>query len=327
MTSSFDAATRRAAEDEVRSLGAMPGTVEAHVVIVDPRDGTVLAMHGGERRDGRFVEVPDLPLRALHVPGSVMKPFTIAAALEAGAITAEQRFSGENGVWSRPDGTLRDSSKHEDMSLGDVMAFSSNIGAGKIAAALGNEKLAAAYARFGFGAGGGPDFPHAARGRFAFGSASPFEAMLLAGGESGETTPFEVATAFATLVNGGVRHRPTRTHPARAGGERVLSEATARAVLPLLESVVAREDGTGTKARVSGVRVLGKTGTAVLGKEGPGATTLATFVGAFPAEAARAVVLVAVATTEAGYTGGTIAAPSFRRIVERLGEPGAGAAR
>lgn len=296
-------------EAEARALAQAKGVSEVDLVAIDPRSGAVLAMTGGEVSGGSFALEPDLPAKRAHEPGSVMKPFTIAAALDAGAIQASAMFPGESGSWSIGGKTLRDSAPHTTMSIGDVLAFSSNIATAKIGAALGRDKLEAAFARFGFD--------------MKMRDADDYEFALLAGGEAGSVTPLAIAEGFAALVNGGERFAPS-TSGAKAEGTRAIRAETSRAMIPLLEGVVARDDGTGKEARVPGLRVAGKTGTAKRTELGADGTphevrgSFATFVGAVPAEAPRLVVLVSAATSEERYSGGTIAAPAFREIVTRL---------
>jgi cell division protein FtsI (penicillin-binding protein 3) len=130
------------------------------------------------------------------------------------------------------------------------------------------------------------------------------------------STPLEVAAAFAALANGGVYHAPTFV-PAHDDGERVVRAETAATVLELLEGATS-DRGTGKAARVEGVRVAGKTGTAHLGKGVDTSDYYSSFVGTAPLENPRYVIFVGAETPRDGGTGGQVAAPVFGRVMTRL---------
>jgi cell division protein FtsI (penicillin-binding protein 3) len=127
----------------------------------------------------------------------------------------------------------------------------------------------------------------------------------------------QVAAAYAALASGGVYHRPTLV--ARPGaGERVVREPTARTVVRMLEQAVEGETGTGKRARVAGVRLAGKTGTADLTEPGGKSSLYASFVGIVPSDRPRFVILVgAEVAGRDDATGGALAAPAFARLAAR----------
>jgi cell division protein FtsI (penicillin-binding protein 3) len=215
-------------------------------------------------------------------PGSVMKTFTFGAALEAGVVTPETRVSGEDGGWRLGARTIRDASPHGELSLEDVLAFSSNVGTAKVFERLGHARLEATLKALGLPTPPMPD-DEAAVGVSYGADVSP--------------TPLEVARAYAAIASG-------KAFPAHG-----------KELLALLQRTVDREDGTGKGARIPGVAVAGKTGTAPLG-EGRGA--YGDFVGILPADAPRFVVLVGLETSARGYSGGSVAAPAFARLGARL---------
>jgi cell division protein FtsI (penicillin-binding protein 3) len=316
-----DPALQAIADAEVTSLAAAPTTKAVSVVVLDPASGDVLAMAG--REGGAAAD--DLAARAAYVPGSVMKTFSVAAAVDRGVLREGQTFSGEGGSYAYGGKPMRDASPHGAMTVGDVLAFSSNVGTTKIFEALGGDALYAALSRLHFGERPGVELEGAAAGELPaaaeFGGA---RGAAVAYGGDGRMTSLQVAAAFAAVVNGGTYAAPGLVRRVRGAGgealyerrpapERVLSPEASRQMRELLEGTVHRDDATGTKARIAGFRVAGKTGTWGLGGDGPKAVH-ASFVGAVPSERPRLVIMVAVDTTEEGYGGGTIAAPAFARV-------------
>jgi len=134
-------------------------------------------------------------------------------------------------------------------------------------------------------------------------------------GEGLEATPIQLAASFAALANGGIYHAPTLVRHADAG-ERVVREDTARTVMAMLEGVTG-DHGTGKAARVDGVRVAGKTGTAELEADKSDGAYYASFVGAAPLDHPRYVVLVGAEAPRDRGTGGQVAAPVFSRVMKR----------
>jgi cell division protein FtsI (penicillin-binding protein 3) len=317
----IDPAVQAIADAEVASLSAAPTTRAASVVVLDPSNGDVLAMAG---REGG-APADDLAARAAGVPGSVMKTFGVAAAVDGGVLREGQTVSGEDGSYVYEGRPIRDSLSHGAMTAGDVLAFSSNVGAAKIFELLGGEALSRALARLHFGERPGIELEGAAAGELPAGAewAGPRGAAVAYGGD-GRATPLQVAAAFAAVVNGGTYVAPGLVRRVRGAGgetlferrvtpERALRPEASRAMRELLQAPVQRDDGTAVRARIAGFRVAGKTGTCDPGGEGPKAVR-ASFVGAVPAEQPRLVIMVAVDTTEEGYSGGTIAAPAFARV-------------
>lgn len=261
---------------EVASLAALPNTRLAMVAIVDP-SGRVLSL-GGQR--GGVID-RTLPATLRRDPGSVMKTFTIGTAIEEEVVTASSTVFGEGGRWEAFGRTISDVSAHGEMTVDDVMAFSSNVGTAKIFERLGHARLEQKLKALGL--------PVGAMGDDA-------AAVGVSYGGDIEPTPLELAKAYAAIASGAAFPRH--------GSE----------VLALLRHTVDRDDGTGRHARVAGVAVAGKTGTWSIGD----VAAYANFVGIVPAEAPRFIVVVGVETTEKGYSGGTIAAPAFARLATEL---------
>ena len=315
---SIDPRVQEIVDEELSALAQDAETRAAVAVVLDPRTGEILALGG---RRGRESE-PDLAARATYDPGSVMKVFSIGAALDRGVIGFDASVSGEKGAWVRDGETIRDSAPHGAMSVGDVLALSSNIGTAKLVEALPKEALADALAKLHFGERPKVELASASEGRLADLAHAPRALVTrIAYGADVAPSPLQVAAAFAAVAADGSYRSPTlvRVHDGAHPGEPVMRPRIARGLLELLEGVADRGDGTGRGARVAGHRVAGKTGTYELA-----GGTYANFVGAFPAEAPRFVMLVGIDTTARGYTGGTVAAPAFARIARKILKAAAG---
>jgi cell division protein FtsI (penicillin-binding protein 3) len=247
-----------------------------------------------------------------------MKPFLVAAALEEGAIQPAQTFDVEQGQLSYGGHTFQDTSKHGVLDVAGILEVSSNVGAVKIFDALGGAKLAAWTRRLHLADTAPMQLPNVAAGV----APATIEDHSLVGatiaiGEGVRATPIQLAASFCAIANDGVYHAPTLVKHADAG-ERVMTEGTARTVLGLLENVVTGPNGTGKAARVEGVRVAGKTGTALLSVDAGDGSYYASFVGAAPLEHPRYVILVGVEAARDHGSGGQVAAPVAGRIFKRV---------
>jgi cell division protein FtsI (penicillin-binding protein 3) len=296
-------------EQELDRLSAAAGTRKAVIVVIDPSTGSLKAMGGRELGKS----TPWLAGKLAIDPGSIMKSFTIAAALEHGVVEETTQILGEGGKWRRtPDDLITDRVAHGEMSVEDVLVFSSNIGTAKIAEKLGAEPLAELYDAVKLSSA---PLPQMRKGVVPdLKTAKPEIAVRVAFGAEVEPTPLQLASAFSIFAAHG-QYRPVSVTQAGQGtAHQVLDERTASRMQLLLAQTVMREDGTGKQARVPGLTIAGKTGTCPL-QEG---VSWANFVG-FPAgPEPRFVILVGIETTATGYSGGTLAAPSFARVLSAL---------
>lgn len=292
-----DGVVQRAVDAELSALVATPGVRSARVVVLDPRDGRIVAM---DALDASGRHDPSLPATEVRAHGSTAKAFTAAAALAHRSMTLTE--SVEGGTYVLEGTTIADASVHGPMTLGDAMAFSSNVGFTHVYERVGRDAVLSTFTAFGLGA----RIPEAAR-------TSELAAAQLAYGGAIEMTTLELATAYAAIANGGELRAPWRTGETPTDPVRVLDADVADAVLDLLEGAVSREDATGTAAQIEGVRVAGKTGTARL----PGGT-FGVFVGIVSRDAPRWVIAVGVEVEGETYSGGTIAAPAFAHIASAL---------
>lgn len=334
----IDAALQEVAETELEKAVEEFGAVAASAVVLVPYTGEVLAMATVPRFDpNRFGEASAQALRNRSItdsyePGSTFKVILAAEALEAGVVAPEDRIFCEEGRYQVGNREIHDSHPHGLLSFADVIAQSSNIGSAKIAEKLGRDRFGAALERFGFGRKTGVDLPGEVQGLLAPASAwRRINLVTTAFGQGIAVTPLQLARAFAAIANGGLLLRPYvvrriveedgrirytgRPHVER----RVIAEETALRLTEILRRVV--ESGTGKLARIDGVAVAGKTGTAQKvdsrTKRYHPRDRMSSFVGYLPAEDPELVVLVVVDSPKKKSTyGGVVAAPVFRRIAE-----------
>jgi cell division protein FtsI (penicillin-binding protein 3) len=332
----LDTGMQAEAAAALREALAATGARGGIVLSLDPFSGDVLALAEAPGFDpNRFRTLRFEQTRARSFldalePGSTMKAFLVAAALETGAIRADQVIDCEDGTLRVPGKTIRDLHPHAGLRPADIVRVSSNIGAVKIAWALGRDAHFEMLRRFGFGERSGSGFPDESAGMLR--DASRWRAVdhaTVAFGQGLSVTPIQLAVAAAALANGGVRVEPRlvaarraprgawQEEPARRG-KRVIGRETAAAVLAMLEGVVGPE-GTGGRAALAGVRVAGKTGSAQKLDAASGQYAAdrftAWFVGAVPADAPRLVIVVALdEPRRPQHTGGAAAAPVFARV-------------
>ncbi len=320
--------------------GAKAGTV----IVMDPASGDIYAMASFPYFDpNRFAETnPDRwrnrAVTDAFEPGSVNKIITAAAAIESGDVSITQRFNVPASM-QVDQYTIHDSHPHpvETMTLGDIIAESSNIGIAKVAGVIGKTTLASYINRFGFGRTSGLDFPGESGGIVpALSNWSDASLATIAYGQGISVTPLQMASVYATIANGGEWIQPrlvsgtvdgagTFTPAPRSPTSPVISPQTASILTQMLAYVVA--DGTGTSAQISGYQVAGKTGTALKPDPTGGYYQdryVASFIGFLPAGRPR-VVVAAVLDEPATIYGGIAAAPLFQQIaryaIQRLGIP------
>lgn len=327
-------AAERHLEEAVRSSGARAGSV----VALDPHSGDILALANYPSYDpnlppGRSGEAPgarnNLAISTPFEPGSVFKIITVAAALENTSLTPQSMIDCGNGSINLFGRVIHDHDPYKVLSVSDVLAKSSNIGAIQIALATGAQKLYEYQKRFGFGRKTGVALPGESAGvlwpperwtKSSIGS--------VAMGHEVSVTALQLAVAGAAIANGGVLVRPrlllARQRPgqplerfAPEKGERVLRPETAIQMRSMMEGVVLR--GTGTKAVLPGYTSGGKTGSAQIYDARLHAYTHtynASFLGFAPVTNPRIVVVVALHGTSGGSTGfgGVRAAPVFRTV-------------
>ncbi|MFZ0888107.1 MAG: penicillin-binding transpeptidase domain-containing protein [Candidatus Binataceae bacterium] len=314
--------------DEVKQSGARRGTA----IVLDPFSGEVLAMANVSAERCALNNCLHNPaVEDAFEPGSTMKGILGAIALEDRVIDTERKLYCENGEFEVGGRWIHDHGHHGWLSLGEIVEVSSNIGAAKIALALGADRYYQGLRAFGVGRKTGIDLPGEAGGLLR--APTTWHEIDLANhgfGQGVALTPIQLAVAYAAIANGGwlVRPfvvkaaydpdgRPILTHTPQVLG-RAVSPAAAHIVNMILRGVVNGTEGTGRRARVDDFTVAGKTGTAQMINPDTGgyyqSRLVASFVGFVPADDPRLVILVVLEDVNHGHFGGLVAAPVFSAI-------------
>ncbi len=320
---------------------ALAGVMERHepaaawAVVVDVRTGDLLAMANAPTFNPNKLGDDPRPRRN-HIledeiePGSVFKPFTVAAALQLGVIEADADVDCEGGSWAGAGMRIRDDHPHGVISLSEVIKYSSNIGSAKLALMMGPERFLGMLNEFGFGERSGVALPDERKGKLrAADRIKRIELATTAYGQGVTSTPLQLAMATATIANDGKRMEPRIVSRVEDGSgvvhlvteptvaRRVVSAEVARQVTDMMVTVT-EKGGTGTRARVPGYLVAGKTGTAEKVENGRySSKRLGSFMGFLPADDPVLAIVVSVDEPSVGSKyGGIVAAPAFAEIAE-----------
>lgn len=264
-------------------------------------------------------------------PGSTMKIFSAAAALESGTSTSNSIYFCENGSYLIGNHTVHDTKPHGWLSLQQIVKFSSNIGAVKVMEKTGYGPLYDYLKRFGFGDRTRIDGPGEAAGSLANHSRwTAVDAGSIAFGQGVAVTALQLISAVGAVANDGVMMRPYIVQAVTNPNGRlvrkvepevvrqVISADTARTLRRILRTVIT-EGGTGVQADLPDYPVSGKTGTAQkIGKDGKYSHDryVSSFIGFAPTEHPALAVLVVVDEPKDVVYGGVVAAPAFRQIVK-----------
>jgi len=321
-------------DSKIQSLayGALAAAVARHkakagaLVVIDVRTGEVLALanapsyNPNNRTNLSGAQLRNRVLTDAFEPGSTMKPFTVALALELGQVTPRTLIQTANGRLTIADYTIHDAHPEPALSVAQVVQKSSNVGAAKIALALPRQQLWELYTRLGLGAAPQLDFPGEASGKVRpYKSWRPIEQATMAYGHGLSVSLVQLARAYGVFARDGELVPLTLLKsPMPVAGAPVMSAETARAVRDMLELAV-QPGGTGARARIMGWRVAGKTATAHKQENGGYAADkyISSFVGLAPVSAPRVVVAVMLDEPSAGqYYGGAVAAPLFAQVMQ-----------
>jgi cell division protein FtsI (penicillin-binding protein 3) len=311
-----------------RELKAAVTKHRAHsgsAVILDAKTGEILAMvnrpsyNPNGRRSNQQGRLRNRAVTDVFEPGSTVKPFTVAAAMEQGRFKPNTPIDVNPGQMRVGRHLVRDHRNYGMIDVATVLSKSSNVGASKIALSMEPEILWSFYSGVGFGMPTDSQYPGESSGRLPhFSDWSSFEQATLSFGYGLSVTPLQLARSYAALANDGVL-MPTSLLKLEQlpQGQRIMRQSTARAVVKMLESVVGVE-GTAPLAAIPGYRVAGKTGTAKKSVAGGYAEDkyLSIFVGMAPASDPRLV--MAVLINEPGgedFYGGKVAAPVFSKVI------------
>jgi cell division protein FtsI (penicillin-binding protein 3) len=329
-----DARIQARAEQNLAQYGGMFGASSGTAIVMQPTTGNVLAMASWPKVDAN--SPADAPEEARQImatgfnyePGSTFKPFTVAGGLETNAISPSTTFTVPYSI-QVADQQIHDNEVHgtEVMTPGDILAKSSNVGTIQIARdKLGTTRFDQWIRKFGFGQPTGVEVPGEQRGKMidtADYSGSSIGNLPIGQGEL--VTPMQLATAYATIANDGVREQPTLIdevggkRPQRSAGRRIVSAKTATEIRQMLKRVT-ETGGTAEQLAIKGYEVAGKTGTAQhidpVTREYSHELYTASFIGMAPADRPRVVVAVIIdKPTRGGIYGAEVAGPAFKDLM------------
>ena len=326
----IDAAIQAKTEQVIASVGQQYAAKGATAIVMDPRNSQILAMAnwpGVDLNNLASASSSDLENQATgftYEPGSTFKAFTVAGALEDHVVTPATTFHLEPTIHVA-DRTIQDAEPRGpvDLSVAQILAQSSNVGAVTIGLKLGATKFSRWVSRFGFGRPTGIQFPAEERGivpSYADYSGSSIGNLPIGQGLS--VTPIQMMAAYAAIADGGILRRPQLLEQVdgqpvtEPPGHRVIKAGVAAEVRQMLEGVLA-PGGTASEVNVPGYTLAGKTGTAQVAENGGYSDTkfVASFMGFAPAANPRLLVAVIVDEPQGtNYYGGSVAAPAFGEI-------------
>ena len=329
----------RQLQEALKETGAHKGTA----IVMDPRTGEILAMacvpdfnptvfyrYSDEIRKNRAVADS-------FDPGSIFKPFVIAAALDEGVVSPDELVDCENGRYTVGKKVIREAEnkKFRELTLRDILKYSSNIGSAKIAERLGKERFYRRMKQFGFGSRTAIDLPGEASGIMRSSELwTDVDLATIAFGQGVSVTAIQMIAALSGIANNGVIMRPQVVRgiidnrgqvireftPSVMG--RAVSAETARIITSYLTGVVGDKDGTGQNAQILNIAVAGKTGTAqkydFTERRYSSEKVIASFLGFFPANDPRMTVLVVLDEPQRKRWGGQAAAPVFREVAQQV---------
>ncbi|NIA07672.1 MAG: penicillin-binding protein 2 [Actinobacteria bacterium] len=310
-------------------------------LVMDPSNGRILALANwpsfspAEFRTSTPQQRRNRCLSDVFEPGSTFKPFIAAKALELGLFSLDDEIFCHNGLYRTGSRTLRDhGAGYGTLSFEDVVVHSSNIGMAIVGQRLGNSRLSQAVRSFGFGQETGIDLAGESVGLVApLKDWTSYSTTSIPMGQEVAVTGLQLLRAFCAFANDGLLYRPTIVREVVSPNGQVFwrqvpDENPQRVLDPEVAQLMRRrvlanvvERGTGTRAKISGWRVFGKTGTSQV--PGPGGYLPDAFVGSFlggaPLDNPRLCVLVSIGQPDRsiGYYGGTVAAPAVGSILQQ----------
>lgn len=296
-------------------------------VVLDVQTGEVLALvnlptyNPNDRSVLTGAQLRNRVITDTFEPGSTMKPFTVALALETGRVTPDTLVQTAPGSMTIGTATIHDAHKQGTLSVAQVIQKSSNIGTAKLALQMPPQEMWEMFATLGFGQQPNIGFPGAVAGRMRnFKTWKPIEQATMSYGHGLSVSLLQIARAYMIFARKGdiipMTFQQTIEMPV---GTRIISETTAMKMREMLESVT-QPGGTATQARVPGYRVAGKTGTAHKIEGGRYVNKyVGDFVGFAPVSNPRIIVAVMIdEPSSGGYYGGTVAGPVFAAITANV---------
>ena len=326
--------TEKALEETVKKFSAKSGMA----IVMSPKTGAILALAHYPFFNPNAINSFSQKIWRNRIitdpfePGSTMKIFAAAAAIESGNCSPNSIFYCENGAYKIGKHVIHDTHKHRWLSLQQIIKHSSNIGTVKFSAITGPKYLSKTLRNFGFGTKTGIDCPGETAGSMApYKQWTKIDAGTIAFGQGISVSALQLITATSAIANKGVLMKPFIVQaitdqngrliksfgPRKV--RRVLSEKTARTLVRIMKTVIT-EGGTGVNAALEGYSVCGKTGTAQkIGEKGIYADGkyISSFIGFVPAKRPKAVILVVIDEPKKQHYGSIVAAPVFKKIAHK----------
>lgn len=308
---------------ELEKLGRTQSALSSSGIVVDVHTGDVLAIGSwpsfnsnnlsertGDNERNRVV-------LDVFEPGSVMKPFTVAAALESGTYTTNTLIDTTPGSIKVGGYTIKDSANYGAITLGKLIQKSSNVASAKIAQSLSNDAIANIQQRFGFGQKSSLNLPAEESGSVKAPS-DVTRRVTMSYGYGQQVTLAQIAQAYAILANNGVK-QPLHLvkHENRGQPAQIISAKHAQSIIAMMKSVT-EQGGTGTAAAINGYHVAGKTGTSRRASPTGGYSNeyRNIFAGIAPASNPRFVVAILVEDPKKGKYAGQTVAPVFAKVMQ-----------
>jgi len=321
---SIDRRIQYLAYQSLKSAVKEQKAIAGSAVVLDVHTGEVLAMvnqpsfNANDRSQLKPGVYRNRSVTDVFEPGSTMKPFTIAAALETGRWHPKDNVHTEPGYYKVQGSTIKDIRNYGKINLEEIILKSSNVGISKVALSLDQEQQLDMYMKLGFGVDSGSGFPGERNGNLRSMHLSEFERATMSFGYGLSVTPLQLARAYSAIAADGVLYPVSFLFREESvEGERVMSAATAKKVRRMMERVVSPE-GTANKASIANYRVAGKTGTMHKFISGGYAKDryLSVFAGMAPASNPRLVMVVMLNEPRNGkHFGGQVAAPVFSKVI------------
>lgn len=313
--------TYRELKRAVQQYKAKSGTA----VILDTKTGEVLAMvnqpsyNPNNRRKLKSSHLRNRAVTDVFEPGSTIKPFTVAAALESGKFKENSTVNTSPGYYRIGKYVVQDVKNYGRINLSTILSKSSNIGASKLALGISAKNLTDVHSRIGFGFSTGSGFPGEVGGIINLPTEKQLvERATLAYGYGLSVTPLQLARAYGAIANDGVMPATSFVRVNEVEREeRVLPKIYAKQIRKMLEAVVNKK-GTGSRAAVAGYRISGKTGTVKKATAGGYSddSYVALFAGMAPASNPRLAMVVTINEPQGEvYYGGKVAAPVFSKVM------------
>jgi cell division protein FtsI (penicillin-binding protein 3) len=324
LTLALDARIQNVAFGQLKSAILRYRARAGAIVVVDVNTGEVLALanfptyNPNNRSRLSGAQLRNRAVTDTFEPGSTLKPFTIALALESGRVRPDTVIATAPGSLTIGPATIRDAHAERALTVAQVIQKSSNVGAAKIALSLPAEAMWEMFQHVGFGAPPGLDFPGEASGKLRpYRSWRTIEQATMSYGHGISVSLVQLVRAYSIFARDGeLVPLSLLKVDAPPAPQRVVSAHTARMVRAMLELAVHR-GGTAPRAQIAGYRVAGKTGTAHKQENGSYAPDkyVSSFVGFAPASRPRLAIAVMIDEPKGEYYGGRVAAPVFAEVM------------